>query len=149
QTKIMYENEVTGVKTYFQRIKRLDLLAVQPEGVISKNIKNSKVARVYGCHMNDQLKDAGERYVKEWLLTVLDYDEHGGRISVIDRIYSIRLLEELIAYNRKGNFDAVSALFMCMFQVQEETLGKVHDENKENETAKKLLENIKNMYKKN
>ena len=149
QTKIMYENEVTGVKTYFQRIKRLDLLAAQPEGVISKNIKNSKVARVYGCHMNDQLKDAGERYVKEWLLTVLDYDEHGGRISVIDRIYSIRLLEELIAYNRKGNFDAVSALFMCMFQVQEETLGKVHDENKENETAKKLLENIKNMYKKN
>lgn len=148
-TKIMYENEVTGVKTYFQRIKRLNLLAAQPDRVISKNIKNSKVARIYGCHMNNQLKDAGERYVKEWLLTVLDYDEHGNKITVIDKIYSIRILEELIAYNRDGNFDAVSALFMCMFQVQEEVLGKTFSEANENKTAKKLLEMMKNMYKKN
>jgi hypothetical protein len=148
-TTIMYENEVTGVKSYFQRIKRLNLLAAQPDRVISKNIKASKVARVYGCHMNDQLKDAGERYVKEWLLTVLDYDENGDKIFVIDRIYSVRLLEELIAYNRKGNFDAVSALFMCMFQVQEEVLGKTFSESKEHKTAKKLLEMMKDMYKKN
>ena len=115
----------------------------------NKNIKSSKVARIYGCHMNIQLKDAGERYVKEWLLTVLDYDEHGNRITVIDKIYSIRLLEELIAYNREGNFDAVSALFMCMFQVQEEVLGKTYDKSSEHKSAKKLLENMKNMYKKN
>jgi hypothetical protein len=148
-TKIMYENEVTGVKTYFQRIKRLYLLAAQPDRVISKNIKNSKVARIFGCHMNNQLKDAGERYVKEWLLTVYDYDENGNAITVIDKIYSIRLLEELIAYNRTGNFDAVSSLFMCMFQVQEEVLDKSYGSGKENNTAKKLLENIQNMYKKN
>jgi len=48
----------------------LDLLAYQPDNVISKNIKQSRVARVYGCHMNTQLKDAGERYVKTWLLTI-------------------------------------------------------------------------------
>ena len=147
-TKIMYENEVTGVKTYFQRIKRLHLLAAQPDRVISKNIKNSKVARIYGCHMNGQLKDAGERYVKEWLLTVLDYDEHGGTITTIDKIYSVRLLEELIAYNRTGNFDAVSALFMCMFQIQEEALGKVYNEKDKHKNAKKLLEMRGKMYKK-
>lgn len=127
-TQIMHENEVTGVKNYFRRIKRLNLLAMQPDAVISKNIKKSRVARVYGCHMNEQLKDAGERYVKSWLLTVLDFDENGDPIRVIDRIYSLRLLEELIAYHRKGNFDLVSALFMCMFQVQEEQLGKVYEE---------------------
>lgn len=148
-TKIMYENEVTGVKTYFQRIKRLNLLAAQPDKVISKNIKNSKVARVFGCHMNNQLKDAGERYVKDWLLTVYDYDENGAAITVIDKIYSIRLLEELIAYSRDGNFDAVSALFMCMFQVQEEVLDKTYSEKDKNKNAKKLLEMMKYMYKKN
>lgn len=147
-TQIMHENMVSGVKNYFRRIKRLNLLAVQPDSVISKNVKNSKVARVYGCHMNVQLKDAGERYVKTWLLTVLDYDENGNPITVIDRIYSVRLLEELIEYNRKGNFDLVSALFMCMFQVQEEQLGKEYDEKKENKNAKKLLEMMNEMYKK-
>lgn len=146
-TTIMYENEVTGVKNYFRRIKRLGLLALQPDSVISKNVKNSKVARVYGCHMNVQLKDAGERYVKTWLLTTLDYDENGNPIKVIDRIYSIRLLEELIAYNRKGNFDLVSSLFMCMFQVQEEVLGKEYNEKKENKSAKMLLEMMHEMYK--
>lgn len=148
-TKIMHENEVTGVKNYFRRIKRLDLLAYQPDAVISSNIKKSKVARVYGCHMSEKLKDAGERYVKEWLLTILDYDENGNAVRVIDRIYSQRLLEELIAYNRKGNFDLISALFMCMFQVQEEELGKEHGDNKPNQNAKKLLEMIDKMYKKN
>jgi hypothetical protein len=145
----MHENEVTGVKNYFRRIKRLNLLAIQPDAVISKNVKKSKVARVYGCHMTPQLKDAGERYVKDWLLSVLDYDENGNQIRVIDRIYSIRLLEELIAYNRKGNFDLVSSLFMCMFQVQEEKLGKEYDKKKEHKNAKKLLAMIDNMYKKN
>lgn len=149
-TKVMYENEVTGVKNYFRRIKRLSLLALQPDTVISKNIKKSKVARVYGCHMNEQLKDAGERYVKSWLLTVLDYDENDNPVRVIDRIYSIRLLEELISYFRKGNFDLVSALFMCMFQVQEEVLGKEYGEEEETSKSRKyrqLMEMMETNFK--
>lgn len=148
-TTIMHENMVTGVKNYFRRIKRLNLLAVQPDAVISKNVKASKVARVYGCHMNAQLKDAGERYVKSWLLTVLDYDENGNPVRVIDKIYSIRLLEELITYNRKGNFDLVSALFMCMFQVQEESIGKQHDEKSVHKNYEKLIAMADKMYRKN
>lgn len=147
-TTIMHENEVTGVKNYFRRIKRLDLLAHQPDAVISKSVRTSTVARVYGCHMNQQLKDAGERYIKDWLLTILDYDENGNPIRVYDRIYSQRLLEELIAYHRKGNFDLHSALIMCLFQVQEEAIGKVYSEKKEHNTAKKLLEMLGDMYKK-
>lgn len=141
-TKVMHENEVTGVKNYFRRQKKLHLLAHQPDKVISKNVQKSKVARVYGCHMNVQLKDAGERYVKDWLIEPVDFDEHGDAITVIDKIYSIRLLEELINYHRKGNFDLVSALFMCMFQIQEETLGHVHDkeENNASKNAKMLLQ---------
>lgn len=146
--KIMYENEVTSVKNFFRRLKRLDLLAVQPDSVISKNIKNSKVSRVYGCHMTEQLKDAGERYVKDWLINVMDYDENDSPVRAIDKIYSVRLLEELISYHRKGNFDLVSALFMCMFMMQEEKLGKEYNEDKGNTKIKELVNMIKNMYKK-
>lgn len=145
-TQVMYENEVPDVKTYFTRRKMLHLLALQPDGVISKNVKKSKVNRVYGCHMTPQLKDAGERYIKNWLTEVQDFDEEGQPVSSIAGIYSIRLLEELLDYNKKGNFDVVSALIMCMFQVQEEILGKEHDDKKPSNAkanAQKLLSMMK------
>lgn len=148
-TKTMHENEVTGVKNYYRRNKILHLLASQPDKVISKNVQNSKVARVYGCHMNVQLKEAGERYTNEWLNTVLYYDENGNPVRVLDKIYSRRLLEELIGYHRKGNFDLVSALFMCLIQAQEEALDKEYTskEEKENKIAEELLDMINSMYK--
>lgn len=145
-TQIMYENEVTGTKNYFRRIRRLDLLAVQPDAVISKNIKESKVARVYGCHMNASLKDAGERYVNDWLLDVADFDENGSPILNLEYIYSIRFLEELISYYRKGNFDYISAFFMCMFQAQEESLGKEYSQKENNSNARNLIQMIGTMY---
>jgi hypothetical protein len=126
--EIMHENEVTHVKNYFRRIKRLNQLAVQPDAVISKNVKNSTVARIYGIHMVDILKDAGEKYIKDWLLEVRDHDESGSPILNLETIYSIGLLEELIQYNRKGNFDRVMSFMMCMFQIQEDELGKEYTE---------------------
>jgi len=45
-TTVMYENEIPGVKNYFRRIKKLHLLATQPDLVISKSIKNSRVSRI-------------------------------------------------------------------------------------------------------
>lgn len=146
-TQIMYENEVTSVKNYFRRIKRLNLLALQPDAVISKNVKNSKVARVYGCHMTTQLKSAAERYVKDWFTCILDYDENGNPIRGLERIYSIRLLEEAISYNRDGNFDYMSALFMCMFQVEEEGFKKEYTEKEKINVSKELSTIMNQMYK--
>lgn len=147
-TTIMHENEVTHVKDYFRRRKQLHYLAYQPDEVIKKNVKNSKVNRVYGCHMVDQLKDAGEKYIKDWLTQVIDFDENGKPIINLTRIYSIGLLEELIAYNRKGNFDRVMALMQVMFQDQEDMMGKEYGrEAKKNEKAKQLLDMMGDMYK--
>lgn len=118
--EIMHENEVTHVVGYFTKVKKLHLLAAQPDGVISKNIERSKVARVYGIHMAEKLKDAGEKYLKDWLLTERDTDEHGNKILNLETIYSIGLLESLILYNRDGNFDRVMAFMMVMFQIEED-----------------------------
>ena len=145
-TQIMYENEVPDVKTYFQRRKLLHLLALQPDAVISKNIKKSSVSRVYGCHMVDNLKGAGERYIKQWLIEVIDFDENNSPITNLDNLNSIRLIEELLSYNKKGNFDLISALIMCMFQVQEEVLGKEYQEGSQNKNATKLLGMMRNMH---
>lgn len=149
-TTIMHENEVTHVKDYFRRRKQLHYLAYQPDEVIKKNVKNSKVNRLYGCHMIDQLKDAGEKYIKSWLLETLDFDEDGMPIRGLDQIYSIGLLEELIGYNRKGNFDRVMALMQVMFQDQEDLHGKEYEsKSKGNTKAKQLLAMMDTMYVKN
>jgi hypothetical protein len=138
--ELMHENEVLEVKNYFRQKKRLYLLAAQPDAVISKNIKNSKVARVYGIHMTEKLKDAGEKYIKKWLLDIRDWDENGNKVLNLEKIYSPGLIEELIAYNRKGNFDRVMAFMMVMFQLQEEEEGKEYEENQQHSTAQQLLE---------
>lgn len=149
-TTIMHENEVTHVKDYFRRRKQLHYLAYQPDEVIKKNVKNSRVNRLYGCHMNDQLKDAGEKYIKSWLLDVQDFDDEGFPIRALDQIYSIGLLEELIGYNRKGNFDRVMALMQVMFQDQEDLHGKEYEpKSKGNAKAKQLLDLMGTMYQKN
>jgi hypothetical protein len=149
-TTIMHENEVTHVKDYFRRRKQLNYLAYQPDEVIKKNVKNSRVNRLYGCHMNEQLKDAGEKYIKSWLLDVQDYDDEGFPVRALDQIYSIGLLEELIGYNRKGNFDRVMALMQVMFQDQEDLHGKEYQpKSKGNVKTAQLLEMMSTAYAKN
>lgn len=138
--EIMYENEVPDVKKYFERRRKLHLLAAQPDGVISKNIKNSRVARVYGCHMNEKLKDAGAKYIKQWLLEERDFNENGEVLTNMDYIFDIGLLEELILYNKKGNFDRVMALMQVLFQVEEDDLDKEYgDTGEQNKSVTELL----------
>ena len=122
-SKIMFENMAQDCKSYFRRIRKLHLLALQPDAVISKSVKKSKVNRVFGCHINRDLKADGEKYIKSWLTEKVDYDEHGNAILSLNKIYSLRLLEELMNYQSVSNkFDMVSALIMCMFQREEEVL---------------------------
>lgn len=135
--QVMHENMFRSTITYFRRKGRLSKLAYQPNSVISASVKSSKVARVYGCHMSTALKADGLKYIKTWLLTPVNYLEDGRIIRVLDTINSRRLLEELINYNNKGNFDLISALIMALFMVQEERLGKVHQSLDEAGASKK------------
>ena len=82
--------------------------------------------------------------IKQWLIEVIDFDENNSPITNLDNLNSI-LIEEL-SYNKKGNFDLISALIMCMFQVQEEVLGKEYQEGSQNKNATKLLGMMRNMH---
>ena len=91
-------------------------------------------------HMVDKIKEAGEKYINSWLLTVRDITEDGREILQLETINSIGLLEELISYNRKGNFDRVISLMMVLFQVEaEDVLGKSEDREKHMEQLKKIF----------
>jgi hypothetical protein len=147
--EIMHENEVTHVKNYFERRKKLHLLASQPDAVISAAIKASRVARIYGIHMVEKLKDAGEKYIKAWLLSERDVDGNGTMLSNIDTINDPGFLEELILYNRKGNFDRVMSFMMVMFQCEEEDLGKTYDPENVSDLKTMMEEYLNSMYNRN
>lgn len=148
--EIMFENEVTSVVDYFKAKNKLHLLAVQPDDVISAAVKNSKVARSYGIHMVEKIKDAGEKYIKKWLLSERNIDEHGNPITNLETIYSIPLLQELITYDRKLNSDRVIALMMCLIQQQQDDIdGRKPDEPTFKENISELEELIRSKYAKN
>ena len=144
--EIMHENEVTHVKNYFMRKKKLHLLASQPDSVIASVHNNSKTKRVYGIHMTEKLKDAGEKYIKAWLLTERDYDEDGNVLLNLDTIYDPALLEELILYNRKGNFDRVMAFMMVMFQLAEDDENKEYGNNTDQQRVNDLMDFMKKQF---
>lgn len=114
----LYENNLTGLKTYFQQKKSLGLLKEQP-GIIKNIVKDSKVHRGYGIHMSEQIKRQAEIYVRDWLLEKRADGSNGESKLNLHSIYSIPLLKELIAYTKDGNFDRVIAFMLCMLHSQE------------------------------
>jgi hypothetical protein len=118
--KIMFENDRGEVKPYFEKQKKLSLLANQPDIVISKAIANSTLNRVYGCSMSSpKLKAVGEQYIYDFLLEKRGLNNENEPIRNIDIIPSIGLLQELLNYNRKDNFDRVMAFMQCMIYMEE------------------------------
>ena len=97
--KILYENEKKGLFDYMMRHHCEYLLADQPD-IIKDIVKNSTVTRGKGIHMTQGIKDWGEGAIKDWLI-----EEYAPGRRNLTKVFSEALLEELIAYNSKGNFD--------------------------------------------
>lgn len=108
--KALYENEKTGLKSYFETKNCLYLLHRQPN-IIKSISPNTKVDRTYGTHMSKTIKESIEIMARDWLKTELE-----PGIMQLTKIYSKPLLDELIAYNVDGNFDRVIAFMLCIMQ---------------------------------
>ena len=135
--KALYENEKTGLKSYFETKFCLELLHRQPS-IINTITPSSKVDRKFGTHMTKQIKDTIEIWTRDWLKTELE-----PGVLQLTKIYSIPLLKELISYNSDGNFDRVIAFMLCI--MQELDMHKIIVDEKEKELdidpffAKKLF----------
>ena len=124
---LLYENERMGLFPYFTSKDCDYMLADQPD-IISDIIGDSKVNRRKGIHMTEEIKRYGIGLIKEWL----NYEVSPG-IKNLTNIMSEPLLEELIMYNDKGNFDRVIALIMVMIyklQLNRIVVKKTHEEEK-------------------
>lgn len=115
--KCLYENQLKGLKIYFEQKNSLHYLSEQP-GIIKDIVKNSQVSRGYGIHMSEGIKDQCEIYLRDWLYEERD-DLQGNKILNLHTIKSIPLLKELIAYDREANTDRVIAFMLCILQSKE------------------------------
>ena len=111
--RLLYENEKKGLFTYFSNKHRDYLLADQPD-IINDIIGKSTVNRKKGIHMTKEIIKFSEILIKDWL-----NQEYAPGHKNITRILSEPLLEELIRYNDKGNFDRVRAL-QCLMIYREQ-----------------------------
>lgn len=146
--KINFENDRGEVKSYFQKRKMLHLLCPPPFNVIKRDLPTSTMgARKYGYSMgNDKIKEIGEQYLYDWLAEKRVGDD-GIEYTNIDFIPSRALLEELISYRRKGNFDRVLALIGCILRLED-----THNPYKETTDEKHVLDFLTNnpiLFKKN
>lgn len=113
--KCLYENQLKGLKIYFEHKYSLQYLFDQP-AIIKDIVKNSNVNRGYGIHMVEPIKDQCEIYLKQWLYTERELTSENKQLMNLHTIKSIALLKELIAYDREVNTDRVIALMLCMLQ---------------------------------
>jgi hypothetical protein len=114
--KIYFENSVGNVKDYFEKVRRLDLLATQPTTIFNKKASFlSNQSFIYGYPMpNQKVKWEALQYLRAWLLT-----ERSDSKRNLDLIKDPALLQELISFNLDGNFDRVMGLTGCIIGLEE------------------------------
>jgi len=117
--KIGFENDRGEVIAYAKRFRKMHLLQEEFEMLDKKELRSKNVKRQFGMHMTEQRKSQGELYIRDWLISGRGADEDGNITLNLQKIYDLALLQELIKFNRKGNFDRVMALMVGMYHTRE------------------------------
>lgn len=154
--RITFENDRDGgILQYFLKIGELRRLMETPTLVMNKYIPGSKsTLREWGHSMSSaRHKEIGETLIYEWLDIRSGkknyFDTETGEKIIqeglrnLDRLQDQLLIEQLINYDRQGNYDAVSALMGIMFQLKE-----WYDPTELDATTSELSKELVNWYEK-
>jgi hypothetical protein len=119
--RIGFENDRGEIIPYAKRHKLMQYLLPEVE-IFDKtdNVRIRKLGRSYGMSMGSkERKGQAEIYLRDWLKTSRGRSEDGEQKLNLHYIYDIALIDELVKYNRRGNFDRVSALMVGMFHLKD------------------------------
>jgi hypothetical protein len=126
--EVMFENNIIDFKNYCMRTGNYHILALTPKQIIEKAIKDPTLKYDVGVPMTNPLKQYALRLAQQWLLEekkkyVEELEDGTKREIVVRNLNTIKddlLLEELIQYNDKGNFDRVSAFLLLMLWLEQD-----------------------------
>jgi len=119
----MYEQNFIGLFNYFVQHNASYLLAETPYQLRNSDTYRPGTNTSKGIFNSGRINDTGIDYISSWLLSPINPESEK---LMLNTIYSPAILKELISWNKKGNFDRVSALIMLFWY--EETLHKVKTE---------------------
>jgi len=125
--KIGFENDRGEVIPYAKRHRKLHKLQEEFEMLDKKNLQSKTVKRQFGMHMTEARKRQGEIYIRDWLNTPRSTDESGKKTLNLHKIFDLALLQELIKFNHKGNFDRVMSFMIGMYHTRELYNAEVKD----------------------
>ena len=108
----MYEQNLPGLFTYFERKKCLYLLADTPYQLRNSDTFRQGTNTSKGINASEKVNQTARDFIKSWLL---EKTSSNSDQRVLELIYSPAMLIELIMWNKSGNFDRVSSLGMLMW----------------------------------
>jgi hypothetical protein len=119
--KIGFENDRGNVIPYAKQHKMLHWLMEEVELFDRSNgFKAKALGRNYGLSMGSKHRKAqAVLYLRDWLRSKRSVDENGESKLNLHYIYDIGLIDELIKWDEKGNFDRASSLLVGMFYMMD------------------------------
>ena len=111
-----YERNKKGLYGYLYNKGQLHLLCDEPEILKDKGISKANTIgnNSKGTHGSLPVNIYGLQRAVQWMSTTAYGEEEGSEVINLDKIRSIPLLKETIAWNSEDNFDDISALIMVM-----------------------------------
>jgi len=130
----MYEQNLPGLFTYFEKHKCLYLLADTPYQLRNSDTYRQGTNTSKGINASAKVNQTARDFIKSWLLERISIN---SETRCLETIYSPALLKELIMWNQYGNFDRVSSLGMLLWH--DATMQRHTDKRKEE--VKTFLDN--------
>lgn len=119
---LLYENNLKGLFSYFKTKNKLYLLANEPES-LKDRVGYKSNNRIKGFHATLQSNSHGRELLHIWSLEEIPFQQNDeGEVFYTARMFSIPsigLLQEMIRWNPKQNFDRISsmgALMILLFE---------------------------------
>ena len=137
--KILPETNLPDFVRYCKRRGVYRLLQIRPTDAVSSLIGGKRTAKYdVGMRMMKSENLQGEQLIRQWLLEERGVcEETGKKILNLHHLYDLKLLDELINYERTNNTDAISAFKLLMFWIYQERIVPIKPRNlqKENNSA--------------
>lgn len=115
-----------GIFTYFKTMNCIKLMMETPSMLKDRTTQKENLNNTdYGINATEGVNAQARFFIKDWLLKavhtvrVIDGEEQEVTLHNYNFIKQRALIQELIAWNKDGNFDRVSSFGILMFARQE------------------------------